>query len=222
MRLFRRPSEPNRFGFLLTGLVLFMTVLPVLSGLGRITHALLTEFSLTLLLLAAVWSLTGNRHLFRLGLLLVAATVAATLAYLVRPLPVLVQGVELLSLLFLLLSSGIAFRAVFAEGEVDLNRLAGAASLYLLMALVWALLYSLLHSFDPAALSGLPAPAQAELWDYLYFSFVTLTTLGYGDVLPVSAEARTLAMAEAVVAQFYLTILVAVLVGMLVANRSNR
>jgi hypothetical protein len=144
-------------------------------------------------------------------------TMAATLSFFVWPSVETGYAVEALSLMFMLLSAVMAFRSVFLAGDVNLNRLAGAASLYLLIALIWALLYSILHRADPHAISGLPE--FATLWDCLYFSATTLTTLGYGDVLPLSAAARTLASVEVVLGQFYLTILVAALVGMHVAGR---
>ena len=215
--MFFKTSEQHNFYFLLAGLILFMTVLPLLSDLSLVADTLVSELSLTLVLLIGVWTLEGNRWVFRAGLLLVALTLVATLSYFLWPSARISHAVELLSLVFMLLSAVMAFRAVFLAGDVNLNRLAGAASLYLLIALIWALLYSILHRAHPGAISGLPV--HATLWDCLYFSVTTLTTLGYGDVLPLSAAARTLASVEVVLGQFYLTILVAALVGMHVAGR---
>jgi hypothetical protein len=202
---------------LFAGLVLFMTVLPLLAGVSPIADTLVTEFSLTLVLLVGVWTLEGNRWVFRLGLALMVATAILNFSYFAWPQPWIVPVIKVLTLTFLLLSAAIAFRAVFLAGKVDLNRLAGAASLYLIIALIWSLLFSLLYAADPRSIAGLPA--KPSLWDCLYFSLTTLTTLGYGDVLPLSAAARTLAGVEVALGQFYLTILVAALVGMHVANR---
>jgi hypothetical protein len=217
--VFFKPSEQHNFYFLFAGLVLFMTVLPLVSDLSLVADTLVSELSLTLVLLIGVWTLEGNRWVFRAGLLLAALTLAATLSYFAWPSAQISHVVELLSLLFMLLSAVMAFRAVFLAGDVNLNRLAGAASLYLLIALIWALLYSILHRAHPHSISGLPE--HATLWDCLYFSATTLTTLGYGDVLPLSRAARTLASVEVVLGQFYLTILVAALVGMHVAGRRS-
>ncbi|MCG6866983.1 MAG: hypothetical protein LJE58_16310 [Thiogranum sp.] len=215
--MFRKSPSRHNFLYLFAGLALFMTVLPVIAEFSQVANTLVTELSLTLVLLVGVWSLEGNRWIFRAGLALVIITVVLSFSYYFRPHVGIVHAVRVLSVVFLLLSAVITFRSVFLAGEVDLNRLAGAASLYLIIALIWALLYSLLYAVAPLSMSGLPAhPSQ---WDYLYFSLTTLTTLGYGDVLPVSAAARTLAGVEVVLGQFYLTILVAALVGMHVANR---
>jgi voltage-gated potassium channel len=217
--MFRISPERHNFLYLFAGLVLFMTVLPVVADVSRVADSLVTELSLTLVLLVGVWSLEGNRWVFRSGLALVIAAAILNVSYFVWPQDWTVYAIKALSLVFLLLSAAITFRAVFLAGEVDLNRLAGAASLYLIIALIWSLLYSLLYAADPRSISGLPA--HPSLWDCLYFSATTLTTLGYGDVLPLSAAARTLASVEVVLGQFYLTILVAALVGMHVANRGS-
>jgi voltage-gated potassium channel len=215
--VFRNPSAQHNFLYLFAALVLFMTVLPVVAEFSRVTNTLVTELSLTLVLLIGVWSLEGNRWVFRTGLALMTVAALLSFSYFFRPHVGIVHVVRVLSVVFLLLSAAITFRSVFLAGEVNLNRLAGAASLYLIIALIWTLLYSLLYAADPGSISGLPA--QPSLWDCLYFSLTTLTTLGYGDVLPVSAPARTLAGVEVALGQFYLTILVAALVGMHVANR---
>ena len=133
------------------------------------------------------------------------------------PIEWLSHAIALLTLLFLLLSSAIAFRRVFSPSVVDINRLFGAACIYLILALIWALLYMLLDSYQSQSLT---IATSAPFWDYLYLSIVTLTTLGYGDIAPVTPAARVLAGFEEVVGQFYLTILVAALVGMHVAQRS--
>lgn len=74
----------------------------------------------------------------------------------------------------------------------------------------------------PGSFAGLDQYAGNELyWRYLYFSFVTLTTLGYGDVLPVNAYAETLVVLEAVVGQIYLTVLIAGLVGAYLSDRTG-
>jgi len=217
--MFRNTGARHNFLYLFAALVLFMVVLPVIADFSRFANTLVTELSLTLVLLVGVWSLEGSRWVFRIGLALVIVTVLLSFSYSFRPHVGLVHLVKVLVLLFLLMSAAITFRSVFLAGVVDLNRLAGAASLYLIIALIWSLLYSLLYTADPGSISGLPA--QPSLWDYLYFSLTTLTTLGYGDVLPVSAPARTLAGVEVALGQFYLTILVAALVGMHVANRGG-
>ena len=95
----------------------------------------------------------------------------------------------------------------------------GAVCGYLLLGIIWSLLYSAAEiafpgSFRMPAAESTPAvPAPLDRGALSYFSFVTLATLGYGDVTPVTPLARTLAWMEAITGQFYLAVLVAGLVG---------
>jgi voltage-gated potassium channel Kch len=96
------------------------------------------------------------------------------------------------------------------------------ASVYLLFALIWAMAYGITETLDPEAFS-VPLAGEGPGWmsgetgkndgHLTYFSFVTLTTLGYGDITPASDLARLLAMMEAMLGQLFLVIIVARLVG---------
>jgi hypothetical protein len=106
-------------------------------------------------------------------------------------------------------------KQVLFTGDIDGNKILGAICLYLLMGLIWAVLYTLLQlEFS----SSFHAMQQHTEWyilfpDFVYFSFVTITTLGFGDISPNLPVARFLVYLEAIVGQFYLAILVASLVG---------
>ncbi len=92
-----------------------------------------------------------------------------------------------------------------------------AVSTYLLLGIMWMGLYALVHRANPEAISFMPGapPESGEVWRHLlYMSYATLTTVGYGDITPVSATARALAMVEATVGPLYLAVLLARLVGL--------
>ena len=106
---------------------------------------------------------------------------------------------------------------VLLPSPVTRDKIHGAISVYLLMGLTWASCYSLIHVLQPGAFLVDEAhnPDGAfQFADFVYFSFVTLTTLGYGEITPVSAQARSLAMMEAVSGVLYIAVLVARLVGL--------
>jgi hypothetical protein len=131
---------------------------------------------------------------------------------------------SLLSLLgFMLVAISFTLKQVVVGTDINANRLVGAICVYLLLGVIWAMIYTLINAISPGSFAGF-SPMDGVGWDseWLYFSFVTMTTLGYGDILPVSATARGLAYMQAVVGQFYIAVLVAGLVGAYVSKRSER
>jgi voltage-gated potassium channel Kch len=111
--------------------------------------------------------------------------------------------------------------AVYAPGRITFHRLQGAIVIYLSFATIFAAAYSLIWELNPGALANLVAPAgeAEEVANMLYFSLTTLTTTGYGDIMPVDPFARSLANLESVIGPFYLAITVARLVTMELADR---
>lgn len=112
-------------------------------------------------------------------------------------------------------------RQTFAAGRITFRRIEGAIAAYLLIGLVFACLYDLVHGLDPAAFlhQGQPAQVLEQVGSYLFFSFVTLTTTGYGDIVPVHPVARSLAILESLTGQLYLAILLGRLVSLQIATR---
>jgi hypothetical protein len=99
--------------------------------------------------------------------------------------------------------------------SVSVDTIAGALAAYILLGIGWAFAYSLLEHVVPGSIAGLRAPSGLHrYYEYLGYSFDTLTTLGYGNVVPANDKADALAAAEAVVGQVYLTVLVARLVAL--------
>ena len=214
----------GNFWYLFAGLLLTLLVLPftsrLLIGGGRYSLTLL----FSLFMLVAIWSLDASRRVFQFGALLILciSSVAAVSAFGDGS-----RGLELTGLLLVLvfctLSCYIAARHVFVIHQVDLNSLVGAFCVYLLLGLIWALLYHLLSLYGVVAFTGNITSQDENMFpDLVYFSFVTLASLGYGDIAPVGALPRTLAYLEAVTGQFYLAVMVASLVGVYSARRKER
>jgi Ion channel len=114
--------------------------------------------------------------------------------------------------------------AVYAPGRITLRRLQGAVVVYLNIAIIFAAAFSLIWDLSPTAFAGLSAPSGGpdELATMLYFSLTSLTTTGYGDIVPVNPFARSLANLESIVGQFYLAITVARLVTLELEDRRRR
>ena len=115
----------------------------------------------------------------------------------------------------------VVLHAVYAPGRITFHRLQGAAVLYLNVAVICASAFSLIWELSPAAFATLAAPTGGpdDLATMLYFSLTTLTTTGYGDIVPVDPFARSLANLESVIGQFYLAITVARLVTLEMEHR---
>lgn len=104
-------------------------------------------------------------------------------------------------------------RQVFAAGRVTYHRIIGAILLYFLISLIFVALYALVGQMIPKAFSGIAIDDNTALASNLiYFSFVTLTSTGYGDVVPVHPIARSLCNLESIIGQLYPAILLARLV----------
>jgi hypothetical protein len=205
----------NNFYYLFVGLLVLLLLLPTAHmAIDRTVFPLL-EIAFVLMLLIGVWSLRESRWSFYAGLALVGLAAALALASAALALPWL-RLVQLANLgLFCGVSFGITMRHVLARGPITLNQLVGAMCAYLLLGILWAAAYFALHTAMPDAFA---LPADLAFDQFIYFSFVTLTTLGYGDITPVLPLARALAYLEAVIGQLYVAVLVAALVGRHVAE----
>lgn len=187
-------------------------------------------------LLASLYVINQNKQVFRFALALALCAFAGDLgAYLfVGPTTLFVSC--LLDLAALLFVTGAIIASVMQQGRVGADKIFGAASGYVLIALVWTLAYGALELYQPGSFAiqgsspslrshdqtGLPLPHLADLDDFIYFSLVTLTTLGYGDMVAVSRAARSFAALEALVGQFYLAVLVARLIGLHIREATLR
>ncbi len=214
--------QSGNFWYLFTGLLVTLLALPManlLPGMGRYSITLL----FTLFMLVAVWSLSASRNIFFLGALLALAIFSITaISVFGGPSQLVDAAGLLLFLIFNSLSSWIAARNVFVFQRVDLNSLIGAFCVYLLLGLIWATLYRLLHLWGLGTFSGNLADQGAQAFsDLVYFSFVTLASLGYGDITPVGGFVRTMAFLEAVIGQFYMAVLVASLVSAYITQRNR-
>ena len=119
-------------------------------------------------------------------------------------------------------------RHVAKSAKVDLTIIISSINGYLLLGILGALfmgiveiVHKLIYNLDSGAINFAGGAAEG-FHDYLYFSFVTMTTLGYGDVTPVSAFAKSVTMTIAVTGQFYMTILIAILVGKYLSGAADK
>lgn len=133
---------------------------------------------------------------------------------------------HLLRIVFLCFIVHVLFKEIFRHSIITFNTICASICIYLLMGSLWGNIYSLLEVIHPGSIifttpSPAESPSQTILtlpFNMLYFSFVTLSTVGYGDAVPVTVAARMFAATEALVGQIYLLVMVSRLVGMQISQ----
>jgi hypothetical protein len=186
----------------------------------HLSTRVVVDITLVGVFVLGVWSLVESKIAFIAGWVLAALTLALVLGAHATDLIILQYLALVAVLVFLFLTCVIAVHDVLFRGQIDINRLVGAACIYLLSGALWGIVYFLLSVVFPGSFDGIVGETWSEqLNEFTYHSFVTLTTLGYGDVTPVLPVARSLCYLESVLGQLYLTVLVAALVGIHIANR---
>ncbi len=223
----------NNFTFLLGGLLLLFVLPPCLRLFvaGRVdvdVQRALLLMGFSLFAMISVWSLYQDRWIFLIGLALTMLNIGSVVALFFHSRAILslifVIILFLSVILFSMLSCFIAGRHVFSWRETDANSLVGAVCVYLLLGLIFAVVYTMFAYFWPqGAFQGLVFDRNTMQFDnFLYFSFVTLTTDGYGDITPLNPLLRTLAYLEMIIGQFYMAILVSGLVAHFMGLRMSR
>lgn len=206
----------NRFYFLLAGLLVVLLIAPA-------TTERFPEFTglfLTITLLIAVFSMAASKLFYRAAWVLVSAKIILMVASLIEDSAAIQIAESTAAFAFFILAIVFAFQRVLEGDFVDMNRIAGAVSIYMLIGLIWSFLYFFVSLVSPGAFKGLADltsldvnAMNAAYMDLLYYSYVTLSTLGYGDITPVSRAAQSLAYLEAICGVMYVAVLVAALVG---------
>ncbi len=201
-------------------IVVVVFVLPSLASLG-ITGRLFFDIFFSLLLISGIASMSGRRRVF------VTLAGISVVALAVRWIDTF-NASRLLDVLNLLatitaiiLFSTVVLSQVLKKGPITAHRIQGAIAVYLLLGLAWAHTYDLIEYLSPGSFTG-AITDSARFSSWMYFSFVTLATLGYGDIAPAHPVARSLAVAEAITGQLYLAILIARLVSQELYYRTSQ
>jgi ion channel len=200
---------------LLVAIVVLLVSFPFLEKLshGALIESILTTF----VLVSAVLAIAGRRVLVIIAIILALPTLAARWIYYYRP-DLLPSKVFLIGgIVFTLFVIVNLLRFVLTAQSVDIEVLSIAISAYLLLGLLWTFGYWLSEEMMPGAFAFNSASAKDTSilgFNGIYFSFVTLSTLGYGDITPVSGPARMLAAAESTTGLLYIAVLIARLVSL--------
>lgn len=206
----------------LVALILLLVTEPFVEQMeyGREVESAL----ITLVLLSAVPAIGGSRRHMVLGIILVTPAVAARWLHHAMPDRIPLQYAVGAGLVFNLFVVANLLRFILRAPRVTTEVLYAGIATYLMLGLLWAFAYVLVNRMVPNSFSftvGTPTSQTMLGFNGVYFSFVTLSTVGYGDIVPVSPVARLLAIAEATVGMIYMTVLIARLVALYSSEKPN-
>jgi hypothetical protein len=179
--------------------------------------SLVESAAFTVVLLAAVTAVGGTRRTLIVAALLVAPALLTRWLNHLWPELAPPELNLIAAFIFVTFVIGHLFRFVMTAPKVNTEVLCAAISVYLLLAVLWSFLYTLVARFDPDAFAFTLAAEVGKTmsgFTAIYFSFESITTIAFGDIMPVSNVARMLVMLEAITGMFYMTIMIARLVGL--------
>jgi len=227
--------EDKKFIYLLVVIALY-PVFAVLFG-NQPVIAIAVDVMFMAMALLIVVKATRNRY-FRIAVTVLTVVVLLQNAVSAEPGMLMVsttlEVARTVSILLLLtLGIVVILSRVLDRGLVTVDKVCGAISVYLLMGMAWGMVYVLLSILQPGSFrlpelntAGVFEPAQRRydisLADFLYLSFVTLSTLGYGDITPTTIPAQTVVWMEAILGQIYLAVLIARLVSLQIIHSSQK
>ena len=200
----------KRFLFPLIFILLYFVVRPFLEG--YIGIGILLDVFFSFILVSGVYAAGQRRYLFIIAILIgLPAFLLLWSKELVKS-HFLISAGNILMISFFFYMVLVILSYLFRQDEVTADMIMGAVCVYFFLGLMWGFVFSLLEHLQPESFrfgEGL----AAGVGNFTYYSFVTQTTLGYGDITPVSTPARSLSLLEAIIGQLYLAVLIARLVG---------
>lgn len=178
---------------------------------------------LSALLILAVISIRKKTHLIKGSVILLAVTIILLWVGSLGLIELSAKAAGILLCLFLCSLVYSFGKYIFAAKLVDTNLICATLCLYLFLGLLWGTIYAIIESYTPGSFAGelfanTRTPTE-RLHYFYYFSYITLTTLGYGDILPQTRVAAAMCQVEAILGQFFTAVLVARLVGVQVSQQ---
>lgn len=225
----------HRFDILLGALALLLVSAPVVRLLIPIWPPYLARITVTLcfslMMISAVYAISERRRTVVIALSLAVPVVLLSGVRLLTEQMGILIGYHLLGIAFLGFTAATILAFLFRAQRITVNMICASLCVYLLLGVLWAEIYSLLAVIEPDSFvfnfaqeeadRGMQFGGERSVFP-LYYSLVTMTTLGYGDIVPASSAARMFAAVQALTGQIYLAVLVARLVGLHITQASNR
>ena len=207
-------NERNNFIYLVISLLVLIFASAVSHSVpGSVTSLFLLTLEIVSLVLAYISLDFGPRQTRALKVLLVLLIISSAISEARQ-----YEWADIVTLTILLLffvaAATEAARKILLSGSVQVNIIVGSLAIYLLIGLIWANLYLIILELAPGAFNGINQGDWGENFPKaIYFSYVTLTSLGYGEITPNIPLTRMLAFLEAITGTFYMAVVVASLIG---------
>ncbi|MDH4092998.1 MAG: ion channel [Cyclobacteriaceae bacterium] len=212
----------------LKALLVYMSIslfvwIPIAGAAHTWWGFLISEVLFNLIILAGVFSVLTR---WKKQLFFIANAVLASV-FRIFSFFIVVRWVELVGyvfgIVFLMLLGRMVLQHIFKDGPVNFYRIQGSIVVFMIIGIVWAMLYTLIESLLPGSFS---ATHGSQVYDdlfsqFLYFSFVTMTTLGFGDMIPTGSLAKSLVIFEGMIGLLYPVIMIARLVTLEVTHSAQ-
>lgn len=216
-------DDPSaRYVVLSFWIILIIAVFPyfVNGTFGLFLFSLLVSF----VLISAVLSITGRSKFAVLALILIIpALVLSWIYFILGSDQIHILSTFLTMIALALVTFSIFLEVVRSKSPIPRHIIWGAIAVYLLIGISFASLYHLTYLITPGSFYyGVDPGAILSFSDFVYFSFVTLATLGYGDIVPMTAQARSFAILEAITGALYLAVLIAKIVSLTITTSVDK
>lgn len=209
----------NRFGFLLASIVMFLIVRPFVEDFVRISF--LMDIFISAVLLSGIYAVSEDRVSLVFALVTGLPALLANWLFQIFKIPSLIFIHQIGGGLFFATATIIIVRHLINQKIVTIDLIWGAVCGYFLIGFMWGDIYYLLETVHPGSF-GLGVRNEPDIDSFIYFSFVTLATLGYGDIVPLTEKAQSFAIIETVMGQMYLAVNIAALVAIRISQSKSR
>ena len=210
----------GRFYFLIASILLLLAVSPFIEGYRALRFV--TDVFMAFVFLSIIYAVSDYHKSLFVGVLLVLPFLVSLVSKYWATAPFFNHLASLGGAAFIAFSLYAIARYVARQEAVNPDVIGAAIVFYLLMGVMWSIVFEALEYFEPGSFSMSDEYSANNKTRFIYYSFVTLTTLGYGDITPLTAKACSLSIIEALVGQLYLVIQIAWLVGMHISGTMEK
>ena len=210
----------GRFLFLLISILLMLVISPLIGNIMEIK--ILMDIFFSVILITGVLAVGTKKHHSIIAILLALPMLSSIWIEYLFHIPYLRLTGKIFGVLFVAYTIVIILSFIVRVREVTRDVIYASIVVYLLLGVMWAFIYSTIEILQPGSFSIVEGRIDEPILLFLYYSFITLTTLGYGDITPLTEVASSFSLLEAVIGQIYLTVLIAMLVGVYISQHLEK